>query len=126
MGAAVEGQIHISRFSDLPVNARERLLRCRGRHFAGFEAVVRFRDETLDYELVISGPAAPHFAEILELKNQFGSIPFSPKSLYSDIGMSRATAHRMISRLAHAGVLKKAGYGQYALTREIREKVETK
>src|SRR5579872_6083771 len=93
VGAAVEGQIHISRFPDLPLTARERLIRFRGRHFEGFEAVLRFCDSSLDYELAMAGSASALFTDILELKNHFGVHNFSPKSLYSDLGISRATAH---------------------------------
>ena len=87
--------------------------------------MVRFREETLDYELVIHGAAAPLFAEILDLKSHFGSKAFSPKDLYQNVGMSRATAHRMVTRLLLAGAVRKQGHGRYVLTKEIRERVWT-
>jgi hypothetical protein len=125
MGAATEGQIHISRFADLPVTARERLVRFRGRHFSGFEGVLRFREDTLDYELAIEGPASCLFSEVLSLKNAFGEGVFSPKMIMLDTGMSQATAHRTIGRLLLAGALQKMGYGQYSLTKAVREAVWT-
>jgi hypothetical protein len=42
MGAAVESQVHITRFKDLSGTAPERLVRVRGRHLDGVEMVLRF------------------------------------------------------------------------------------
>jgi len=119
MGAAVEGQIHISRFKDLPGNARERLIRSRGRHFEGLEAVLRFRPTTLDYELIIEGSAAPVYPELAQISKQFRSGTFSPKDLYQHLGMSRASAHRLIARLLAAGALDRHGRGGYQVTAQV-------
>jgi hypothetical protein len=119
MGAAVEGQIHISRCKDLPSSAPERLVRTRGRHFEGTEAVIRFRKETLDYAIVIEGAAASLFPEILQIKNQFGNRVFSAKELYQELGLSRTTGYRLGLRLAEGGVLSRRGYGEYQLSTDL-------
>jgi hypothetical protein len=119
MGAAVEGQIHISRFKDLRGNAPERLVRSRGRHFEGMEAVLRFRPNTLDYELIIEGSAAPLYSELAQLSHQFKSGTFSPKDLCQDFGMARASAHRTIAGLVAAGALERHGHGGYQIAQHL-------
>jgi putative DNA primase/helicase len=59
MSAATEAQTHVSRFADLEGAAPERLVRVRGRHSTDVELVLRFRAETLDFEHVLEGGAAP-------------------------------------------------------------------
>jgi hypothetical protein len=119
MGAAVEAQIHIARFKDLPGNAPERIVQGRCRHLEGFEAVIRFRKQTLDYELVLEGPGAPLFVEICQLRNAFGDRIFSPRDLYQELGISRASASRLIAKLSAAGVLDRTGYGEYRLAASV-------
>jgi hypothetical protein len=116
IGAAVEGLIHIARFRDLPGNAHERLVQGRGRHMDGFEAVIRFRRQTLDYEVVLEGPGAPMFVEVRQLQNAFGDRTFRPKDLYQEMSLARASATRLIARLLLAGVLDRVGYGEYRLS----------
>jgi len=116
MGAAVEGQMHVSRFRDLAVNAPERLIQIRGRHIEDVEAVLRFRRETLDYEMVLEGGAASLYPELLQVKNEFGDTAFGPKELSHQTGASRATANRIICRLAGAGILTRVGFGEYRLS----------
>jgi hypothetical protein len=121
MGAATEGQIKIERFRDLPANAPERLLRFRFRHSAGYEMVVRFRPETLDYETLLCGPAAPLYAELALIKAAVGgSLIFEPKHLYQDLG-SRASAHRTLNKLLFAGAICKTGHGQYRFAPHVVE-----
>lgn len=123
IGAAVEGQIHISRFSSLPSTAHERLVQIRGRRFAGREFVVRFRPETLDYELILDGPAASVYAEFLAIQAAFGSRRFTIKDVCHQVGFARSTAHRVIARLVAAGCVKRIGYGDYAVASGTRETV---
>jgi Fic family protein len=115
MAAAVESQIHISRFAELDGNAPERLVRVQGRHLAGTEMVLRFRRNSIDYEHVLEGAAATVYPLIQQLRNAFGTQSFSPKDISEHTGASRATAHRQIARLYSAGVLSKKGYGDYVL-----------
>jgi hypothetical protein len=119
MGAAVEGQIHISRFRDLPDSAPDRLVRARGRHFEGVEAVLRFRPTTLDYQLIIEGSAASFYPDLAQISKQFGSGTFSPKDLYQDCGMARASAHRLITGLLTAGTLHRHGRGGYQIAQHV-------
>jgi hypothetical protein len=115
MSAATEAQVHVSRFGELAGPAPERLIRVRGRHAADLELVLRFRKETLDYEHVLEGEAAPFYPLILQLQTEFGSETFGAKDLSHRTGVSRATAHRQIDRLYRSNVLVKHGYGVYGL-----------
>jgi hypothetical protein len=72
MGMAVEAQMQISRFAEFEVRAPERLVVTRGRHIAGLEMVVKFRVETLDYEHVLQGGAAPLYPILMQIRNIFG------------------------------------------------------
>lgn len=115
MSAATEAQIHISRFRDLDTNSPERLVRIRGGHLEGTELVLRFRKETLNYEHVLEGGAAPFYPLLLQLRTLFANRPFSPKDLRRETGTSPATASRQIDRLYRAGALKKRGFGEYEI-----------
>jgi hypothetical protein len=116
MTMATEALIHVCRFPELDSTAPERLIQARGRHDEGVQTVVRFRKDSLDHEHVLSGGAAPFFPLLLQLRDAFGSQPFSPKDVTHQTGVSRSTAHRQITRLYHAGALKKGTYGEYVLT----------
>jgi hypothetical protein len=115
VGMATEGEIHISRFRDLPSTADERLIRIRGRRFAGLEAVIRLRSQTLDYELVMDGQGCELYPEIARIKKQFGARSFGPKELAHETGVARSSAHRLIARLIEAGRVARRGYGEYVL-----------
>jgi RecA-family ATPase len=115
MSAATESQIFVSRFAELEGAAPERLIRIRGRHSEDLEMVLRFRKETLDYEYVLEGGAAPLYPLILQIRTAFGTQSFGPKELCHATGVSRATAHRQIDRLFRAGALSKRGFGDYVL-----------
>jgi len=115
MSMATESQIFISRFPDLEGAAPERLIRIRGRHSEDLEMVLRFKKESLSYEHVLEGGAAPFYPLVQQLKTAFGTKPFSPKDVTHQTGASIATAHRQISRLDHAGAIQKRGYGEYVV-----------
>lgn len=119
MSAATEGQIVISRFHE--IDGPERLVRMRVRHGDDLEMVLRFRKETLDYEHVLAGCAASSYPLIRQISADFGSRSFGPKELMDATGISRATAHRQISRLSDAGVLAKHGYGEYVLDIGVKQ-----
>lgn len=116
IGMATEGQIYISRFGELPGTAPERLVQVRGRHTKGLELVIRFREETLSYDFVLDGGAAPLFPILLHLKKAFGVQAFGPKALSQDLGMARSSAHRYLGRLLAAGAIKRCGFGDYRLS----------
>lgn len=119
MGAHSEGQIFISRFNDLPSSAPERLVQIRGRHVGGAEMVIKFNAERLAYDFLLEGPAASSYPALLQVKSEFGMVPFSPKALCNATGMSRASAHRLIGRLLANNLASKVGYGEYRLALEV-------
>jgi RecA-family ATPase len=109
MAAAVEAQIHISRFSDLESTAPERLVRVQGRHLSGTEFVLRLVKQSLSYEHLLEGGAASLYPLIQQLQAYFGAQAFSPKDLAHTSGVSRATANRQLNRLYMANVISKKG-----------------
>jgi hypothetical protein len=121
MAAASEAQIHMSRFTDLGNASTERLVRIRARHAADLEAVLRFRKDTLDFEHLLDGGAAEHYPAIRQIQVEMGrDAVFGPKELSEAIGVSRATAFRLIARLRGAGALAKRSHGQYQFISELR------
>jgi hypothetical protein len=115
MSAATEAQVHLSRFLELDAAAPERLVRIRGRHADDVQLVLRFHKDTLNFDHVLEGPAAPLYPAIQQIRAEFGNQPFGVKQLEKETGMSRATAYRLIDRLRFAGTLKKRGHGEYVL-----------
>jgi hypothetical protein len=115
MSAATESQMFISRFPEIDGAAAERLVRIRGRHSEDLEMVLRFRKETLDYELVLEGGASSLYPLLLQLKTAFGTQAFSPKEVSHATGLSIATTHRQITRLYRANAIQKRGHGEYVL-----------
>jgi hypothetical protein len=120
MGAAAEGQIHVSRFPDFASNAPERLICLRGRHCDGAELVVRFCKATLNYEMVLEGGAAPLYPVVTEIHGALGMNTFSPKELCHAMGYAIRTAHNHIGKLYRAGALTRHGMGEYSLEKGIR------
>jgi hypothetical protein len=120
MAMATEGMVHMSRFRDLDMAAPERLVRVRMRHGDDVEMVLRFRKETLDFEHVLEGGAAPLYPLLVQIKTEFGSTVFGPRELSQELGISRATAHRQIDRLYTAGAIKKLDRGKYVLVETLR------
>lgn len=119
MSASTEGQIVIARFHE--IDGPERLVRMRVRHGDDLEMVLRFRRETLDYEHVLEGGAASSYPLIRQISAEFGPRTFGPRELVDATGVSRATAHRHISRLYDAGVLTKRGFGEYVLDVGVKQ-----
>jgi hypothetical protein len=115
VGLAVEGQIFIDKFPELGIDAPERLVRVEVRHGGSSARVLRFRKETQDYEYVVEGTAAEHWPMLVDLKRHFPSQPFTPKDLFLEMGLSRATSTRIITRLMAAGIIHKVSYGSYRL-----------
>lgn len=118
-GMAVEGQLHICRFPDSDSNALERLVHMRCRHGKGNELAVCFREETLDYRILIEGAAAPFLPVIRQIQNTFKSQSFTPKDLCFETGMSRASAHRCLAPLLNTDILTRRETGVYALREAV-------
>jgi hypothetical protein len=119
VGMAVEGLIFIDKFTELGINAPERLVRVEARHIGSSARILRFRVETHDYEHVAEGAAAEHWPTLVDLKKHFPEQPFTPKDLLLELGLSRATSTRIITRLMSAGVIRKVSYGSYLLAEAV-------
>ena len=111
MGANTDAQIFVSRFSEFSEGEPERLVRVRSRHLAGQECVVRFREETMDYDLVMAGSASQLYPEIKQLRQHFpGHEPnsgFTAKQVREETGWSQTNIYRILNRITHSGVLRK-------------------
>ncbi len=115
MTAATEGQIHLSRFEELESGAPERLLRSRSRHAADVQVALRFCKETLNFEFLLEGAAAPLYPDIERIRRDMGRDIFGPKEFIEKTGMTRPTAFRLLDRLRLAGAIDRRGHGQYVL-----------
>jgi RecA-family ATPase len=120
IGQSTQAQIFLDRFRELEIDAPERLLRIEGRHIPTSARVLRFQKPTLDYCHVYEGGAAEHWPEIQALKRHFGERAFSPQAVCFATGVSRPTAHRLLSRLTMYKAIGRIGHGEYRLTEELR------
>lgn len=124
--AASESQISIARYRDLALNARERLLRARGRHLADYEMTMRLDPDTRLYDFIIEGPAAPLFPLLAEIKREITAETFTVKEYQAAVGVSQATAYRNLSVLTASGAVWKTKkktlegdvYALYELSRD--------
>jgi hypothetical protein len=108
---ATESQIHIARYSDLPISATERHVRLLGRHLKTNEMVLRFDEKRLAYDHILEGDGACLYPTILNIYTLFGTNQFSVKDYYQKIGVSRSTGHRTVLRLLLSGILQRNGSG---------------
>jgi hypothetical protein len=113
MEAAAEGLIHVARFLELEDNAPERIVRIRMRHGEDLQLVLRFRKETLDYQIAFEGTAADCYPLLLDIRHAFPDKQFTPQDLSRETGVSRQTATRQIHRLLYHGAIRKEGHGSY-------------
>jgi hypothetical protein len=120
MTMATESLVSISRFGDLPMGAGERLVRIRGRHMEDREMVLRLKKETLNYEHLLEGGAASLYPVLVQLHDEFGLRPFSPKDYCHASGLGRTAAHHRLNILHRAGALSKSGHGEYRLSAEVK------
>lgn len=119
IAASVDGLISIERFAELDVRDPARLVRVRGRHLPGTEFVARLNDR-LSYDFVMSGGASLLYPTLLQIEKAFDrQHPFSPKSLCTSLGLSRATIGRIIGRLVGSGAVTRVGFGEYLLAVEL-------
>ncbi|MBK9171072.1 MAG: AAA family ATPase [Bryobacterales bacterium] len=115
MAAGMGSLIHISRYPELDMKAPERLVRARGRHCADNGIVLRFREDSLDFEFVMSNVAAELYPEFVKIGRLFGTSVFTPKQLTHETGWSKMTAHRHLDRLLAADLIRRPNHGEYTL-----------
>lgn len=103
--ACSDTQIVLGRFRELAVNDPARLVSVRGRHLEGLQAVVHFCADTLDYDFILEGAAAPLYPELCRLLRAFRAETFDNKKVQEKTGWSRSKAYDVLSALTMAGVL---------------------
>jgi hypothetical protein len=119
VGMAVEGLIFIDKFPELGIDARERLVRIEGRHIRTSARILRFREETQDYEHVIEGGGAELWPILIDLKTHFSGQTFTSQQVYQELAISRSTGTRVLNRLLSTGVIRKLSFGTYSLSESI-------
>lgn len=112
-------QVHVSRFLDLADKAPERLVRARGRHMDDETFLMRFREDTLDHELIMAGSGAEFYPLLRKLQAEFGGNVFKPKEVVSATGMSRQTVTRQMEILRYSGKIRRLKFGEYLLAETV-------
>jgi hypothetical protein len=107
VNAAAEGNIRIARYPDLPEAHPARLVSIRSRRLRGAEFTVLFREETLDYDLAVTGAAAPYFPQLVDLYSHFRGVPFTQIEASKELGWRRSHAYNLLNRFLSSGVLRK-------------------
>jgi RecA-family ATPase len=114
MFAAAEALCHVSRFVDGDGDP-ERLVRIRGRHSSDLYLALRFQKQTLGYEYVLEGGAAPLYPLLRRISGEFQKEPFTIKMLMDRTELSKAHAYRQIDRLRRADAVAKLEGNEYVL-----------
>jgi hypothetical protein len=111
IGIGPDGQIHLARVPDLPSGDPARHIHISSRRLGQHELIVRFRADTMDWDLILEGPASAHYAHLLQLHREYPgeTASFTPKQILQDLGWSRATTYRVLFALTQAEVLAKEG-----------------
>lgn len=109
MQATSEAQIIVERYRELGEEDPMRLVSVRGRHIAGMQMALRFRAESLDFDLVLDGPAAEEFPRLRHLLHAFRGKPFTAAEVTKEIGWAKTQVYSLMSRLAGSGIVQKNG-----------------
>jgi hypothetical protein len=110
VNAAAEGNIRIARYPELPEAHPARLVSIRSRRLRGTEFTVLFREETLDYvdyDLAVTGAAAPYFPQLVDLYRHFHGVSFTQPQVTTEIGWRRSHTYNLLNRFLSSGVLRK-------------------
>lgn len=104
--ACSEAQIVLGRFPELPLDDPARLISVRGRHLRGLQAVLKFREESLDYDFILDGAVATAYPELQKLLRAFrGKQTFDAKEAKEHTGWGHTKAYGVLSQLTMAGIL---------------------
>lgn len=106
--ACTESQIVLGRFPELPLDDPARLVSVQGRHLRSLQAVLKFREETLDFDFILEGDAARHYVELRQLLRAFrGKRDIDPKKIEEATGWGRSKSYAVLGHLTGAGILSK-------------------
>lgn len=107
MTAVSEAQIIVERYRELGEEDPMRLVSVRGRHLPGMQMALRFRQESLDFDLVLDGPAAEEFPRLRLLLRAFRGKSFNAKDVSGEIGWAKTQVYALMSRLMGSGLIVK-------------------
>jgi AAA domain/Bifunctional DNA primase/polymerase, N-terminal len=105
MQACSDTQIVLGRFPNLPVNDPARLVSVRGRHLEGLQAVLLFREATLDYDYILDGAIATRYPELQTLLRGFRGKSFDAKEAKEQTGWGHSKTYETLGALTYAGIL---------------------
>lgn len=110
MAAVPEAQIVVERFRELGEEDPARLVSIRGRHLRGMQMVLRFREESLDFDFIMDGPASEEFPRLRQLlRGGFRGKAFTAAEVTKEIGWAKTQVYALLSRLTASGLLRKDG-----------------
>lgn len=109
MQAVSEAQIVVERFRELGEEETARLVSVRGRHLRGLQMVLRFREESLDFDFLMEGPASEEFPRLRQLVRAFRDKAFSAGDVNTELGWAKTQVYAMMSRLMASGIVRKNG-----------------
>lgn len=107
--AVSEFQIVVERFRELSEEDPMRLVSVRGRHLRGLQMALKFREDTLDFDWVMDGPAAEEFPRLRHLLRAFRGKSFTVPEITKEIGWAKTQAYALMSRLGSSGLVLKDG-----------------
>ena len=107
LAACSEAQIVLGRFSELASDDPARLMSVRGRHIRGMETVLKFREDTLDFDFMLDGAAARYYPELRQLLRGLRGKSFDAKAAEQETGWSRGKTYQVLGQLTWAGILVK-------------------
>lgn len=105
MQACSDTQIVLGRFPNLPVDDPARLVSVRGRHLQGLQAVLLFREATLDYDFLLDGVVATRYPELQTLLRGFRGKSFDAKEAKEYTGWGHSKTYETLGQLTYGGIL---------------------
>ena len=105
MQAVSEAQIVVERFRDLGEEDPVRLVSVRGRHLRGVQMVVRFLEGSLDFDLVLEGPASERYPRLKRLLHTFRGKAFTATDVNQEIGWAKTQVYDLLNDLVNADIL---------------------
>jgi hypothetical protein len=107
MHAGPNTQIFMERMAELPEGDPARLIHLQSRQLRDKTMIVRYREETFDYDLVLEGPACNEYPKLRQLYQAYPERRFTAKEIGQEFGWARATTYRLLSKLIGSGILDK-------------------
>jgi hypothetical protein len=109
MHAGPSGQLYIERIRELPEGDPHRRVHVESRDLGDKVMIIKFREETMDFDFILDGPVANDFHRLRQLWRQLGSHAFTAKDVSTELGWKHSQVYELANKLTHYGILNKAG-----------------